>query len=122
MSKKSLYLLLASIGFLLPNYFVFLESIETGNLLLYAHPLDTIRAMFSNRISSIFAIDLFFAVFVFFIWSYRESRTRSIPRLWLVWLTTLLFGFACGLPLFLYLVETKTTDFYEHPNSKRSIL
>ena len=99
---KTLYLVLAIIGFLLPNTLVFFESIESGNILLYAHPLETIQQMFANRISSIFAIDLLFGVFVFFIWSYQTAKHFSFKSLVGIWIVTLLFGFACGFPLFLY--------------------
>jgi len=99
---KKYYLILAIIGFLLPNYLVLLESLQTGNILLYANPQATLEGMFSNRISTIFTIDLLFGVFVFFIWSYQEWRGKKLQTLVFIWLITLLFGFACGLPLFLY--------------------
>ena len=73
---KKIYLVLSIIGFLLPNIFVAMESIETGNILLYANPAATIQGMFANRISSIFMIDLLLAVIVFFIWSYQESKLK----------------------------------------------
>lgn len=100
---KKVYLVLTIIGFILPTIFVAIESVETGNILLYANPISTIDGMFANRISSIFAIDLFFAVFVFFIWSYSEAKRYNIKSLYVVWLLTLLFGMAGGFPLFLYL-------------------
>lgn len=99
---KNTYLVLSIIGFLLPNIFVAMESIETGNILLYADPMATIKEMFANRISTIFVIDLFFAVIVFFIWSYRESKLKNIKHLGLVWVLTMLFGLAGSLPMFLY--------------------
>jgi hypothetical protein len=99
---KKLYLGLAILGFILPNYFVLLESIETGNVLLYGNIMDTMNGMFANRISTIFTIDLLFAVMVFFIWSYVESKRKGIKNIAVVWVITMLFGFACGLPLFLY--------------------
>lgn len=102
---KNTYLILALLGFLLPNALVLLESIETGNILLYAKPLDTINAMFVNRISTIFAIDLLFTVLVFFGWSYQESKQYGIRQVYGIWLLTLLFGLAGGFPLFLYLRE-----------------
>jgi hypothetical protein len=104
---KKLYLILTIIGFILPSILVFQESLETGNILLYANPLATLEGMFANRISSIFAIDLFFAVLVFFIWSYHESKKHEIPQIWRVWILTLLLGLAGGFPLFLYLRERK---------------
>ena len=99
---KKTYLLLAIIGFLLPNYFVLQESIETGNYLLYADVPATINGMFANRISSIFTIDLLFGVVVFFIWSYQYQQSLGWNKLGLTWVITMLFGFASGFPLFLY--------------------
>ena len=104
---KRTYLILSIIGFILPNVLVLQESIEKGNYMLYRYPLDTFADMFANRISSIFAIDLLFAVLVFFIWSYYESKIKGIKNLGWVWLSTMLFGLAGAFPLFLYLREDK---------------
>ena len=107
---KKYYLILAIIGFLLPNYLVLLESVQTGNILLYSNPLATMEGMFANRISTIFTIDLLFGVFVFFIWTYQESKEESRRALIYIWMITLLFGFACGLPLFLYLRASSSSE------------
>lgn len=104
---RKIYLFLAIVGFVLPNIFVAIESIETGNILLYMNPLATFKAMFSNRISTIFIIDLLFAVLVFFIWSYNDSKRLGLKHIWLIWLLTLLFGFACSLPLYLFIRQNK---------------
>lgn len=102
---KKLYLLLAVVGFILPTILVVIESSETGNILLYANPLKTIEGMFANRISTIFMIDILFAVLVFFIWSYLESKAKKIKGLYIVWVLTMLLGLAGAFPLFLYLRE-----------------
>jgi len=99
---KALYLVLAILGFAAPNYLVLLESIEHGNILLYADPMATFGSMFANRIASIFAIDLLIAVLIFFIWSFHESKAQNIKGIGWIWLCTMLFGLAFGLPLFLY--------------------
>ncbi|MFK7774932.1 MAG: DUF2834 domain-containing protein [Saprospiraceae bacterium] len=99
---KKVYLVLSIIGFLLPNILVAMESIETGNILLYANPMATIKGMFANRISTIFSIDLLFGVMVFFIWSYQESKLKNVKHVGWIWVLTMLFGLAGGLPLFLY--------------------
>lgn len=100
--KSTGYLILAIIGFILPSILVFQESVESGNILLYSNPMETIDGMFANRISSIFLIDLLFAVLVFFIWSYYESKRYGIKNIWIFWVLTMLLGFAGGLPFFLY--------------------
>jgi hypothetical protein len=84
---------------------VSIESIETGNILLYTNPILTIEGMFANRISTIFMIDLFFAVFVFFIWTYNDGKKSGVKRIWFVWLLTMLLGLAGGFPFYLYLKE-----------------
>lgn len=102
---RKIYFILIAIGFILPTIFVIQESIETGNILLYTNPMATLEGMFSNRISTIFSIDLLLAVIVFFIWSHSEAKKHKVKSLYMVWLLTLLFGLAGGLPLFLYLRE-----------------
>lgn len=102
---KNFYLFLSIIGFLAPSILVTIESVETGNILLYANPIATLEGMFANRISSIFMIDLLFVVLVFFIWSYWEGKKYKMKRVGHIWLFTLLFGLAGGFPLFLYLRE-----------------
>lgn len=105
MKTEKLYLLLTIIGFVAPNVLVLIESIETGNILLYANLDATIEGMFANRISTIFMIDLLFAVLVFFIWSYLDGKRNGIKNIGLVWLLTLLLGLAGGFPFYLYLRE-----------------
>ncbi|UTW61649.1 DUF2834 domain-containing protein [bacterium SCSIO 12741] len=102
---KNTYLTLALIGFVLPNIWVAQETFETGNILLYTQPLATMSGMFANRISTIFMIDLLFAVLVFFTWSYAEAKKTAMKGLYGVWIATMLLGLAGGLPLFLYLRE-----------------
>ena len=97
---KSFWLVLSIIGFVLPSVLVGMESIETGNWLLYAHPVATIEGMFANRISSIFMLDLLFGVLVFFVWTHQEAKLHKVPRLWLIWGLTMLLGFAGGFPFF----------------------
>ena len=107
---KKLYLTLSIIGFLAPSVLVALESVETGNILLYTNPIATIEGMFSNRISTIFMIDLLFAVVVFFVWSYVDSKRIGVKGIGLVWVLTILLGLAGGFPLYLYLKEKSIVD------------
>lgn len=103
--KKNIYLILAILGFILPTYFVLKESIDTGNIMLYADPKATLDGMLATRISTIFSIDLLFAVLVFFIWSYYEHQQKKIKGTYISWGISMLFGLASGFPLFLYLRE-----------------
>ncbi|HAA17022.1 MAG TPA: hypothetical protein DCE41_37040 [Cytophagales bacterium] len=107
---KKVYLVLAIIGFALPNYFVFWESVETGNILLYTHISATLAGMFANRISSIFMIDLLIVVFIFIIWTYQESKSFGIKGIGWLWFATFLLGLSGGFPMFLYLREKKLNE------------
>jgi hypothetical protein len=102
---KKLYLACSIAGYLAANLLVLLESIENHNILLWTRPSETIAGLFANRISTIFAIDLFIAVLVFFIWSYAESKRVGMKKVWLYWVLTMLFGLADTLPLFLWVRE-----------------
>ena len=102
---KRLYLLLSIIGFIAPSILVAIESVETGNILLYTNPIATIEGMFSNRISTIFMIDLLFTVMVFFVWTYVDGKKAGIKNIRLVWILTMLLGLAGGFPFYLYLKE-----------------
>ena len=77
---KNLYLVLTILGFIAPNIFVAMETIETGNVLLYANPLATMQGMFANHISTAFIVDLLFIVLVFFIWSYIDAKKHGIKK------------------------------------------
>ena len=102
---KTLYLILAILGFIAPNVLVVIETVENGNILLWTDMAATLEGMFANRISTIFMIDLFIAVLVFFVWTYNEKKLVGINKVWTTWVLTLLFGIAGGLPLFLYYRE-----------------
>jgi len=106
-NMKTLWLLLAILGFIAPNIFVINESIATGNVLLWLDAAATLQGMFGNRISTAFVTDLLFAVLTFFIWSYYESKRTGIKNFWVIWVLTVLFGMAGSFPLFLYLREKK---------------
>ena len=109
---KNTYLTLAIIGFILPNILVTKVSIETGNILLYTNPVETFQQMFANDIAATFMIDLFFVVFLFLFWSYREAQKVNLPmkKVWITWGCTFAFGLAGGLPLFFYFREKHNQD------------
>ena len=99
---KTLYLLLAIIGFVTPNILVFYESVETGNILLWLDPQATMNGMFGNRIAAAFVTDLLCVVLVALIWIIMESKKLGMKNSWAYVVLTLLFGLAGPLPLFLY--------------------
>ena len=112
---KRLYAVLSVIGYIASNWFVVLVSIESGNLLLWTRPLETMAGMFANRIAAAFAIDLLFVALVACIWFYSEGRRLGMRRIWIYWVLTLAFGLAGTLPLFLLNRERRL----EQPESTR---
>ena len=104
---QRVYLALAVLGFVIPNVFTFMESVETGNILFWTDPVRTTTELFINRTSTAFALDLILVVVVAFIWMSQEARRVGIPRVWRFWILALLFGLSGTLPLFLYVRERK---------------
>ncbi|NNG15686.1 MAG: DUF2834 domain-containing protein [Gemmatimonadales bacterium] len=99
---SAFYLVAAIVGYIAANGLVMVESIESGNVLLWTKPLDTMRAMFANRISTIFAIDLFYVVLVAFVWFHHDAKRTGVKQVWRYWVLTLLFGLAGTFPLYLH--------------------
>ncbi len=102
---KKTYLILAIIGFILPNIWVMKVTFETGNILFYGNPVVTTYQAFANDISTAFMADLLFAVLVFMVWSYQEARKFGMKKIGVYWVITFLFGIAGSFPLFLYFRE-----------------
>jgi hypothetical protein len=100
-----IYLVLAVLGFLAPLFPMLKVSLETGNLLLWTHPTETVAGLFDNDISTAFGIDLLWAVGVFSIWVFAEAARVGVRRPWLFIVLTLIFGVAGPFPLFLYVRE-----------------
>ena len=108
---KRLYAALSVLGYIAANWFVLAVSIETGNILLWTRPLETMAGMFANRIATAFAIDLLFVALVACIWFYSEGRRLGMRRIWVYWVLTLAFGLAGTLPLFLFNRERRLEQF-----------
>ena len=102
---RKIYLILAVLGYLVPNFLMLVETVENKNILLWTKPDETITALFINRISTIFVIDLLWAVLVFFIWLMLEGKRLGMKNSWKYILFTLLFGLAGTFPLFLWARE-----------------
>jgi phosphate/sulfate permease len=102
---KRTYLILAIIGFIVPNIFVMMETVETGNILLWLDAKSTFEAVFLNNITTAFITDLLFVVLVFFVWTYRQALRYRMKNIYIIWIVTLLFGMAGAFPLFLYMRE-----------------
>ena len=100
--KRKIYLALSILGFIIPNYFTLKVSFETGNILYWTKPAETLAGMFENDISSGFVLDLLPTVLVFLVWSYWESKKLSIRNWGILVVLSMLFGIAGPFPLFLY--------------------
>jgi hypothetical protein len=97
---KNIYALLAVLGLIGPYiFFARFLSANGLNLSLFVDQL------FASDISTFFAVDLFIATVVFWVFAAVESRRRPIRFWWISIPATLLVGLSFGLPLFLYLRE-----------------
>ena len=94
---KTVYLVLAVAGLLVPGYFI---------VRLVAQPglnLGELLAPFANNLLvELLAADLVVSSLVFWVFVYRESERRAIPAPWLFVLANLLLGLCFALPLFLF--------------------
>ena len=100
--RKTAYLILAILGFLLPYYF-FISF-------LVAHGLDLrlfLQQLFGTPISSFFAADLLISSVVFVRYLGQEATRHSIGNRGLYIVVLLTVGLSCALPLFLYARDSK---------------
>ncbi len=99
MNRKTVYLVLAIIGFIAPYYF-FLQ--------VRAYNLNELFQLFStSRILGGIAMDLLVSVIVFWYFMFTEARQLEMKNPWVYLLATLLVGLSFALPLFLYFRERK---------------
>ena len=99
---KNLYIFLSVVGFVTPNIYVAIESVETGNILLWLDPMATIGGMFANRIATAFVLDLVCVVLAALAWMYFESKRLRMKNYLMYVALTALFGLGGPLALFLY--------------------
>jgi uncharacterized protein DUF2834 len=104
---ERVYLVLAVVGFFVPNTVTLIESVETGNILFWTQPARTLSELFVNRTSTAFALDLVAAAVVALVWMTHEAARVGIGKVWRFWVLTLLFGLGGTLPLFLYFRERR---------------
>ena len=99
---RSLYLLLALVGWIVPYYFFVSFLSENGlNLQLLLDQL------FANQISTFFAVDLVITAIVFWLFLYSESQRLKMANWWTYIAATLVVGPSFALPLFLYFREAR---------------
>jgi hypothetical protein len=97
---KYLYILLCILGIILP-YSQLIPLLIEGNFSFQM----IIDQLFVNRVSSLFALDLFVTATVFIVFAMYEGLKLNIKHLWIPFISTFLVGASLGFPLFLYLRE-----------------
>ena len=96
MTQTRLYALLAIVGLILPwsQYVPFIQN-EGLNLPLF------ISHVVANGPTIGFTLDIVWATFVFWIWSFSDSRKHNVPHWWAAFLAGLCLGLSVALPLYL---------------------
>ena len=105
MNKKTIYLILCVLGFVVP-YSQFVPW-------LLRHGLDLqlfVREMAANRLAMFFVLDVVMSAIVVIAFLRLEARALRIRRRWLVPIALLTVGVSLGLPLLLYLRQSAIED------------
>jgi uncharacterized protein DUF2834 len=105
MKPKNLYLGLCVLGTVLP----YSQLIP----FLREHGLDVrlfLEQMFSNWIGGFFAMDVIVSSLVLWVLVFSEGRRKGVRHLWAPIVANLAVGVSLGLPLFLYMRETRIED------------
>ena len=106
-TMQRVYLALAVVGYVATAIPMIMESMRSGNVLLWTDPQRTISDVLPTLTSTAFALDLLVVVIVALVWITREARRVRVPNVWAFWVLTLLFGLGGTLPLFLYFRERR---------------
>jgi len=99
---KTLYLVLAIIGGVLP-YAFFIQHFSTEGVGL----TEFVAALFANPAAGGFTADLLFTSLVFWIFMFHQRRREKGPRPILFIVLNLLIGLSCAFPAYLYARERK---------------
>jgi hypothetical protein len=102
MKVKHIYLLLCILGIILPYSQLIPYILESGFDIPFV-----IELLFSNRISSFIATDLFVSAITFLAFAWIEGKRLGMKEFWVPIAGTFLVGVSLGFPLFLYLREKK---------------
>jgi len=99
---KTVYLVLAVLGGLIPYLFFFqFIQVEGLNLPLF------VEALFINGAAAGFTVDLLLSSFVFWLFMFSESKNENSPKPYVFIALNLTIGLSCALPAYLY-AKTKT--------------
>lgn len=98
--RERLLLVIAVVGFIVPNVFVIAFTVDEGFDLGAYFSLWT-----ASTPSTQLLVDLVIASLAFFVWAAVEGPKAGIERWWVCIPATLLVGLCFGLPLFLWMRE-----------------
>lgn len=97
---KRFYLVCAIAGTIVPwLFFASFIRVEGVNLPLF------VSSLFPNGAAGGFSADVLISLFVFWVWSYTDSREHDVRRWWLTIVAGFTVGLSLALPLYLYLRE-----------------
>src|SRR5437588_5500584 len=102
MKPRTIYLTLCFVGAALP-YWQFVPWVMQHGMNI---PLLA-RELFANRISAFFGMDVLVSALILIVFMRVESARLDIRGRWLPVLALLTVGVSLGLPLFLYLRESR---------------
>ncbi|MTH54837.1 DUF2834 domain-containing protein [Bacillus mangrovi] len=94
---KTILLLLASMGTIIPYYFFTPFLINNG-----LDIMSIAELLFVNRVSAFFAADFLISCIVFLTFLYTETKKYKIKQWWICILATITVGLSLAFPLFLY--------------------
>jgi hypothetical protein len=100
MKLRTLYLVLAVIGTVLP-YSAFIPFLQEHGLNVRLF----VEQLFANRISAFFGWDVIVSSVVLWLFVIVEGRRLGLRHLWVPIAGSLAVGVSLGLPLFLYMRE-----------------
>ena len=97
---KTLYLLLAIVGAIVPYLFYF-QFIQAEGLSIRVF----LSALYVNGAAGGFSADLMLASFVFWIFMFRQAKEPNGRKPYLFMVLNLTIGLSCALPAYLYARE-----------------
>ena len=105
MKPKTIYIALCFVGALLP-YWQFVPWVMQNGLSV---PI-MFRELFAYRISAFFVMDVLVSAVVLIVFIRVESARLQIRRRWIPVLAVLTVGVSLGLPMFLYMRESRMEE------------
>lgn len=100
MTRKTLYLILAVIGLIVPYYFL-ISFVTTYGV----DPRQFFHQLFGAPISTFFSVDLIISGVVFLVFLHSEGLRLSMKHRWIYLLALCAVGLSFALPLFLWARE-----------------